>query len=43
MIIECDFHPGWQQVSWVDTETGETGEQKLVQIPKGRPMRSISD
>src|SRR5260370_24587189 len=27
----CDFHPSWQQVSWLDTETGETGEQKLVQ------------
>jgi len=30
MIIGCDFHPSWQQVSWVDTETGETGEEKLV-------------
>jgi transposase len=35
MIIGCDFHPSWQQVSWqqvswLDTETAETGEQKLV-------------
>jgi transposase len=30
MIIGCDFHPSWQQVSWVDTETGDTGEHKLV-------------
>jgi len=30
MLIGCDFHPSWQQVSWLDTETGETGEQKLV-------------
>jgi transposase len=30
MIIGCDFHRSWQQVSWLDTETGETGEQKLV-------------
>ena len=30
MIIGCDFHPSWQQVSWLETETGETGEQKLV-------------
>lgn len=30
MIIGCDFHPSWQQVSWLDTETGETGERKLV-------------
>src|SRR5450755_578651 len=26
MIIGCDFHPSWQQVSWLDTETGECGE-----------------
>jgi hypothetical protein len=31
MIIGCDFHPSWQQVSWLDTETGDTGERKLVQ------------
>jgi len=31
MIIGCDFHPSWQQVSWLDTETGEAGEGKLVQ------------
>jgi transposase len=30
MIIGCDFHPSWQQVSWLDTETGDTGERKLV-------------
>jgi transposase len=30
IIIGCDFHPSWQQIAWLDTETGETGEQKLV-------------
>jgi transposase len=30
MIIGCDYHPSWQQVSWLDMETGETGERKLV-------------
>ena len=30
MIIGCDFHPSWQQVNWLDTETGDTGERKLV-------------
>ncbi len=30
MIIGCDFHPSWQQVSWLDSETGEAGEQKLM-------------
>ena len=28
-IIGCDFHPSWQQVAWLDLETGETGEAKL--------------
>src|ERR1700731_1560872 len=26
MIIGCDFHPSWQQVSWLDTETGGGAE-----------------
>jgi transposase len=30
MIVGCDFHPSWEQVCWLDCETGETGEQKLV-------------
>jgi transposase len=30
IIIGCDFHPSWQQVAWLDTETGETGERRLV-------------
>ena len=30
MIIGCDFHPSWQQIAWLDTETGETGEQRLA-------------
>lgn len=28
-IIGCDYHPSWQQVAWMEAETGETGEQKL--------------
>ena len=30
IIIGCDFHPSWQQISWLDKETGETEEKKLV-------------
>lgn len=30
VIIGCDFHPSWQQVAWLDTETGETGKCRLV-------------
>ena len=29
MIIGCDYHPSWQQIRWMDTETGETEERKL--------------
>lgn len=30
LIIGCDFHPSWEQVSWLETETGEAGERKLL-------------
>jgi transposase len=30
VLIGSDFHPSWQQVSWLNRETGETGDQKLV-------------
>ena len=30
VLIGCDFHPSWQQVSWLDRETGEAGDQQLV-------------
>ena len=29
MIIGCDFHPGFQQIAYVDRETGECGERRL--------------
>ena len=29
MLIGCDYHPSWQQICWLDTVTGETGEKKL--------------
>ena len=30
LIIGCDYHPGFQQIALVDTETGELGERRLV-------------
>src|ERR1051325_2204913 len=30
IIVGCDFHPAWEHICWLDTETGETAEQKLV-------------
>jgi transposase len=30
LIIGCDYHPGFQQIAFVDSETGELGEQRLA-------------
>ena len=30
LIIGCDYHPGFQQIAIVDTETGEMGERRLT-------------
>jgi len=29
LIIGCDYHPGFQQIAFIDTETGECGEHRL--------------
>jgi hypothetical protein len=29
MIIGCDYHPSFQQIAFVDTETGELQERRL--------------
>src|ERR1700727_2241691 len=29
IIIRCDYHPSFQQIAFVDTETGDYGEQRL--------------
>src|SRR5450631_475164 len=29
MIIGCDFHPSFQQIAYVDQETGQYGERRL--------------
>jgi hypothetical protein len=30
VVIGCDYHPGFQQIAFVDSETGELGERRLV-------------
>src|SRR5437016_14544434 len=30
LIIGCDYHPSFQQIAFVDSETGECGERKLT-------------
>jgi hypothetical protein len=29
IIIGCDYHPGFQQIAFVDTNTGELQERRL--------------
>ena len=29
LIIGCDYHPSFQQIAWLDTETGECGNRRL--------------
>jgi transposase len=29
IIIGCDYHPGFQQIACVNTETGELNERRL--------------
>lgn len=29
IIIGCDYHPGFQQIAFVDSETGELRERRL--------------
>lgn len=30
MIIDCDFHPRFQQIAFLDRESGEYGERRLM-------------
>src|SRR5260370_9514044 len=30
VLIGCDFHPSWQQVSWMNEATGETEDREIV-------------
>jgi hypothetical protein len=30
LIIGCDYHPSVQQIAFVDSETGENGERRLL-------------
>jgi transposase len=29
IIVGCDYHPSFQQIAFVDTDTGELGECRL--------------
>ncbi len=29
IIIGCDYHPGFQQIAYVNTDTGDLSEERL--------------
>ena len=35
MIIGCDFHPRFQQIAYLDQESGEYGERRLNHPERG--------
>jgi transposase len=35
LIIGCDYHPGFQQIAFVDTDTGELSERRLGHREQG--------
>jgi hypothetical protein len=35
LIIGCDYHPGFQQIAFVDTDTGELHERRLQHREEG--------
>jgi transposase len=41
LIIGCDYHPGFQQIAFVDTETGEFGEQRLAHREEAEQFYSM--
>jgi transposase len=41
-IIGCDFHPSFQQIAMVDTETGEHTEKKLLREEAAAFYRGLS-
>jgi hypothetical protein len=42
IIIGCDYHPGFQQIAFVDTDTGELQERRLLHREEGGEVLSRS-
>jgi hypothetical protein len=44
LIIGCDYHPSFQQIAWLNTETGECGNRRLEhndEAEPGNPRRNV--
>jgi hypothetical protein len=46
IIVGCDYHPGFQQIAFVDTETGELQERRLGHreeaLRRGRKIAKVA-
>ena len=42
IFIGCDYHPGFQQIAYVNTETGELSEWRLSTARKRSSSTAIS-
>jgi hypothetical protein len=38
LIIGCDYHPGFQQIAFLDTDSGEL-EEPIWPLPLAKPIR----
>jgi hypothetical protein len=41
LIIGCDYHPGFQQIAFVDTETGECGRTAQSAKRSGKEFAEV--
>jgi hypothetical protein len=39
LIIRCDYHPGFQQIAFVDTGAAELEERRLVHREEAEQLR----
>jgi transposase len=39
-VIGCDYHPGFQQIAWLDTQTAG-GRGAPTRAPRGRKVRGM--
>jgi hypothetical protein len=41
VIMGCDFHPRFQQIAYVDQESGDYGERRLSHPEQAGPVLSL--
>jgi hypothetical protein len=41
LIIGCDYHPGFQQIAFLDTDTGELAERRLAHCDEAERFKMV--